>query len=102
MARVPLKIKIERKGRIHNSSLRIAKTNLFPIDGQANVNAEPGKSYWLYFFIEGHTGASAELVITDLSGKELLKIEHDKMKIPPALGRNGGSFKFDVPTEAKA
>ncbi|KRG44192.1 hypothetical protein ARC20_08615 [Stenotrophomonas panacihumi] len=61
------------------------------------MQAEPNTTYWLFFFIEGNTDASAQLVITDQAGNELLKISHDSMKIPPALGRNGGSFSFRVP-----
>lgn len=96
MSRVLLDIRIERKGKIHNSSLRIAKTDLYPVDGRAQVQANAGKSYWVFFFIEGNAGASAELTVTDPAGKSLLTIAHAQMTIPPGLGRNGGSFEFKV------
>jgi hypothetical protein len=95
--RIELDIKVERKGTLYSPDLQIARTRIQLIDGRAKVRAKRAHAYWLYFFIEGKAGASAELIITDPDGNELLKIEHKTMEIPPLLGKNGGSFRFEVP-----
>lgn len=95
--RIELDIEVERKGTLYSVDLQIARTRIQLVDGRAKVRAKRAHAYWLYLFIEGKADASVQLVITDPDANELLKIEHDKMAIPPLLGRNGGSFYFDVP-----
>lgn len=93
-ARITLNVKVVRSGTIRTVLIRIDNKEIPLRLGKGQFEATPGVEYPFFWQIDGSSGSSIALTISDEDGNVKKELDGEYTAIRGRLGMNAGSNAF--------